>query len=352
MPGKSIILCFDGTWNTPSESASPSKDDSTNVVRFFERVCRTAPDGRQQVKWYNPGVGTEWGNRIRGGAFGLGLDVHIMEGYRELIKNYQEGDDVYLVGFSRGAYTARSLVGLVRNCGLLCSEDDRLIERAYAMYRSRDDVDSEDATAFRRANSRKIPIKFVGVWDTVGALGVPLHYFRRFDAQQYSFHDTKLSSMVQNAFHALAVDEHREPFAATLWGPQDSRDRECHQVVEQVWFSGSHGDIGGGYPGSHPISDLTLRWMQKKAAGCGMAVEYIRLPPEYAVLVCELHDSFRHFLVGAFRFFRCRYYRAVGQAGGGPQAVDISVGRRMTQRSDYRPKNEGLLETAATSDAW
>ena len=272
MAAKNIVLCFDGTWNTPPDSASPSEDNSTNVLQFFERVCATAPNGRQQIKWYNQGVGTEWLNRIRGGAFGLGLDAHITEGYRQLIRNYQDGDDVYVVGFSRGAYTARSLVGLVRNCGLLRSEDECLIDRAYAMYRSRDNVDSEHARAFRRANSRDVPIKFVGVWDTVGALGIPMESFRDFDAPLYSFHDTKLSSIVQNAFHAIAVDEHRKPYAATLWGKQDSRDTARGQTLEQVWFSGSHGDVGGGYPGRHPISDLTLRWMQKKAAECGLAV--------------------------------------------------------------------------------
>ncbi|MEN6621988.1 MAG: DUF2235 domain-containing protein, partial [Smithella sp.] len=165
MKKKSIILCFDGTWNTPGHESSPAEDDSTNVFRFYERISDANDDGHAQLKWYNKGVGTEWMNRVRGGAFGLNLDNHILDGYRFLIQNLKENDDLYLIGFSRGAYTARSLAGLIRNSGLLKNEDDDLIDRAYGIYRSRAGVDSEHATAFRKANSREISIKFIGVWD-------------------------------------------------------------------------------------------------------------------------------------------------------------------------------------------
>ena len=123
---KNIVLSFDGTWNTPGQAEDPTEDDSTNVFRFHERVSAANTEGRAQFKWYNMGVGTEWLNRIRGGAFGLRLDQHIKDGYRVLIENYEEGDDIYLTGFSRGAYTARSLVGLIRNSGLLKNADDDL----------------------------------------------------------------------------------------------------------------------------------------------------------------------------------------------------------------------------------
>jgi uncharacterized protein (DUF2235 family) len=354
MPSKNIVLCFDGTWNTPAPTASAAEDNSTNVFRFYERVAVTNAEGRQQVKWYNQGVGTEWLHRIRGGAFGLHLDEHIKDGYRQLIQDYEEGDDIYVVGFSRGAYTARSLVGLIRNVGLLRKSNmtDDLLDRAYAIYRSKEQVDSEHASAFRRANSREIKIKFVGVWDTVGALGVPLKSFAEFDAEAYGFHDTKLSSIVQNAYHAIAIDEHREPYAASLWGLQDSRDRAKGQTLEQLWFSGAHADIGGGYPGEHPVSDLTLRWLQKKAAKCGLGVEIIPAPNENIVLDCNLHDSFREFLGGLFSMFSRRYYRPIGQEDGGPQTVDRSVPKRMVVRIDYRPKNSGLFNVQEQSDAW
>lgn len=352
MANKNIVLCFDGTWNTPGDSASPTEDESTNVFEFYERVSATTEDGRKQFKWYNKGVGTEWFNRVRGGAFGLGLDKHIMDGYKILIQNYEDGDDIYLIGFSRGAYTARSLVGLIRNSGLLKNEDEDLIQRAYAVYRSREDVDSEHAMAFRRANSRDINIKFVGVWDTVGALGVPLASFANFDAQQYGFHDTKLSSIVLNAYHAIAVDENREPYAATLWGPQDARDKAKGQILEQEWFSGAHADIGGGYPGQHPIATLTLRWMQKKASLCALDVQLIPLPNEDKLLGSDIHDSFREFLGGVFSHFISRYYRSVGLQDDGPQTVDKSVRKRFVLRSDYRPKNKGLFDIQEIEDAW
>jgi uncharacterized protein (DUF2235 family) len=352
MPNKNIVLCFDGTWNTPGSIASPAEDVSTNVFRFYERVSAVTEDGREQFKWYNRGVGTEWMNRIRGGAFGLNLDQHIMEGYRTLIDHYREGDDVYLVGFSRGAYTARSLAGLIRNCGLLMNADDELIKRAYSIYRSRDEVDSEHAQAFRRANSREILLKCVAVWDTVGALGVPLKPFAEFNAEEYGFHDTKLSSIIRNAFHAIAVDEHREPYAATLWQPQDSKDMAAGQKLEQVWFSGAHADVGGGYEGDHPVADLTLRWMQKKVYACGLQVQIIPAPDEPGLISSPLHDSFREFLGGIFSWFSRRYYRPIGRPEEGPQAVDEAVCRRAAVRPEYRPKNKGLFDAPQTRDAW
>jgi uncharacterized protein (DUF2235 family) len=349
---KNIVLCFDGTWNTPGDRVSPAEDDSTNVFRFFERVNATTDDGRPQVKWYNQGVGTEWMNRVRGGAFGLGLDRHILDGYRKLIEVHEDGDDVFVVGFSRGAYTARSLVGLIRNCGLLRAMDGILIDRAYEIYRSGDRVDSEHALAFRRANSREIRIKFVGVWDTVGALGIPLQSFKDFNAEQYAFHDTKLSSIVANAFQAVAVDEHRAPYQATMWGAQDARDRAQGQVLEQVWFSGAHADVGGGYKGGHPIADLTLRWMQKKALGCGLALQLRPHPDRRTAVISDLHDSFADFLGGFFSFFQRRHYRQMGKADQGPQFLDATVKERMTTRTDYRPRNDDLYGVPESDDAW
>jgi uncharacterized protein (DUF2235 family) len=353
MGNKNIVLCFDGTWDVPGKSASVAEDASTNVWQFFERVSKVAAQGKEQIKWYNEGVGTGWLNRVGGGAFGLGLDKHVMDGYRKLIELYEPGDDVYVVGFSRGSYTARSLVGLLRNSGLLNKgSDDRMVEWAYAIYRSKEDVDSEHAAAFRRANSRDIEVKFVGVWDTVGALGVPLKPFSDFDAEQYSFHDTKLSSLVQNAYQALALDEHREPFAPTLWSSQEPREIARGQTLEQVWFSGAHADVGGGYPGDHPVAHLGLRWMLKKASVCGLGVEMIPMPGETDILKCELHDSFRSFLHGTYPLFHKRYYRAVGQTGEGPQAVDGLVLKRIASRPDYRPKNQGVLVAPVCNAGW
>lgn len=351
MASKNIVLCFDGTWNVPNtQDTNPAEDHSTNVWRFHNSVLPGNAQNREQFRWYNEGVGTEWLNRVRGGAFGLRLDEHIKDGYRKLIENYREGDDIYLLGFSRGAYTARSLVGLIRNSGLLRAADRELIETAYANYRSKQDVDSEQAIAFRKAHSREVMIKFVGVWDTVGALGIPIRSAGEFNAHEYGFHDTKLSSIVQNAYHALAVDENREPYQATLWGPQEAKDQAKGQKVEQVWFSGAHADVGGGYLGEHPVADLSLRWMQQKASVCGLGLNMVAAPSEGSILACELHDSFREFLGGFFSMFSHRYYRAIGQASDGIQNAHQLVRKRVAARTDYRPKNTGLFDIGECAD--
>ena len=117
---KRIVICFDGTWNKPADEALPTEQQvETNVSRFHKAVLPQGADGVEQVKWYDEGVGTHWYDRFIGGAIGAGLDFNILEGYKFLAETYQDGDEVYILGFSRGAYTARSLVGLIRNCGVL-----------------------------------------------------------------------------------------------------------------------------------------------------------------------------------------------------------------------------------------
>src|SRR5262249_39840724 len=145
---------------------------------------------------------------------------------------------------------------------------DRLME-AYELYRTRDaSPDSIRAQNFREKHkSRIIEIIFLGVWDTVGALGIPVESFDEFNKEQFEFHDTELSGIVRNAFHALATDEHRQPYAATLWDPKKKLD----QVVEQRWFLGAHADVGGGYK-DRQLSDITLNWMQLRAQACGLEV--------------------------------------------------------------------------------
>src|SRR5690606_9553675 len=135
-------------------------------------------DGRAQLKWYETGVGTRWYDKLRGGIFGVGLSRKIQEGYRQLVQLYEEGDQVFIFGFSRGAYSARSLVGMTRNCGLLPPERNLRLSEPYSLHRPRDEgADSENARFFRRQHSREIPIPYLGVWDTVGALGIPVQSF-------------------------------------------------------------------------------------------------------------------------------------------------------------------------------
>ena len=191
-----LALCFDGTWN--------SYESNTNVSRIFEAIADRHTRCDEQLKFYDEGVGTNWGTKVLGGAFGVGLSRNVLEGYCWLINTYRPGelnaddggtepfsmgDELYLFGFSRGAYTARSLAGLINRCGipkreLLDGQQATLVsdvvKKAWALYEKDFATDTGlearqqiECVAFRKKHSHTVLIKFVGVWDTVGALGVP-----------------------------------------------------------------------------------------------------------------------------------------------------------------------------------
>ena len=293
---KRIVICFDGTWSKPADEALPADGRvETNVCRFYESIKDKAADGTKQVKWYDEGVGTKWYDRFIGGSIGAGLELNIVQGYEHLAQQYEAGDEVYVLGFSRGAYTARSLVGMIRNCGLIYPKHLALrVGMAYGIYRTRgDNVDSFTAKTFRAAFCREIKIKFIGVWDTVGALGIPLTVLKDVNMKFYEFHDTKLSTIVENAYHALAIDEHRQDYLATLWNP----DTAPQQKLEQRWFVGAHCDVGGGYK-DRRLSDLTLSWMQQKASALGLALDPVQVGAKN--YLGDWTDSYGKFLGGLY----------------------------------------------------
>jgi uncharacterized protein (DUF2235 family) len=333
---KNVVLLFDGTWNKPSDENRPEHNTDTNVRRFFKSIKPQAENGREQVAWYNAGVGTEFLNRIRGGAFGQGIDAHICDGYRELCRQYEPGDNVFILGFSRGAYTARSLVGMVRKCGLLKSDSTENIGRAYALYRDSTikpgDPGSQD---FRTRESAEITIHFLGVWDTVGALGIPVELLEQRNLMRYQFHDTRLSGIVSNAFHAIAIDEHRHTFQPTLWEVDASRP---DQRVEQVWFPGAHADVGGGYV-NQPLSNPPLRWMQKRACECGLDLRQIEEGGSEEYL-SPATDSYVQFLGGAYAQLHDRYLRPVSP-GKNAERIHWTVVKRLDD-TRYSPRNPGL----------
>jgi uncharacterized protein (DUF2235 family) len=335
---KRIVLCFDGTWNKPADENLRAADQvETNVCRFYKSIEELGADGARQMKWYDEGVGTNWYDRFVGGAVGVGLEKNILDGYKFLAKEYEDGDEVYVLGFSRGAYTARSLVGLIRNCGLV--KNKRLpvrIAMAYGIYRTRNDgPDSPTALQFKARFSREIKIKFLGVWDTVGALGIPLDLLKSLNMQFYEFHDTKLSKIVENAYHAVAIDEHRIDYDACLWTP----DVKPAQTLEQRWFVGAHCDVGGGYE-DRRLSDMTLRWMQDKAAAAGLAVTPVSVSADNYRGVFT--DSYAEFLKGIYAQKNPRHYRAISATPFGNECVDESVHRRRREDRDYEPQNNGL----------
>ncbi|MEZ4599917.1 MAG: DUF2235 domain-containing protein [Syntrophotaleaceae bacterium] len=334
---KKIVISFDGTWNTPDTGKDVDGDSSTNVWKLHDAVHPVDDAGIEQRKWYEEGVGTKWYNKIRGGAFGVGLSEKIQLGYKHLARTYEEGDQIYIFGFSRGAYSARSLVGLIRNAGLLRKEHIRRVAAAYSLYRTRDEgADSENAQFFRRSFSREVNIHFLGVWDTVGALGIPVESFDWFNKAYYQFHDTVLSGIVKNAYHAVAVDEHRKSYECTLWDPRE----KPNQTVEQIWFSGAHANVGGGYADNR-LSDISLAWMAGKARKCGLALDETKISPVPAELP-PVTDSYRQFLGGAYCKFEPRFYRTLGATPYGQEQVDETVIRRARLDPNYRPKNHVL----------
>ena len=270
---KRIITCSDGTWNKPNELVN-RVITPTNVWKFYELLASTDKSGTVQVSFYDEGVGTNWYDALPGGILGMGINLNIIQAYQFIAENYEPGDEIYLFGFSRGAYTARSVAGFIRNSGLLRKEYSDKLEEAFILYKRRDDnslPDADEALKFKNSYCYdNVRIKFIGVWDTVGALGIPLEVFDTInrDLLDCRFHDVELSSYVDYAYHAVAIDEHRKPFMPTLW-EQQQKGIDAHQVMEQMWFSGAHRDVGGGY-NEQGLSDGALQWLIQKAEQVGL----------------------------------------------------------------------------------
>ena len=337
---KRIITCSDGTWNRPNVTEE-GVAIRTNVQKIFAAINKIDKSGGKniyQLKYYDEGVGAK-GNMLKrffNGATGKGIDDNILNAYKFIIWNYDPGDELYIFGFSRGAYTARSLAGLIRNCGILKDNNLDLINEAYSIYRNRTSPDyapegivakkfrEQYAYPFDKNNFR---IKLVGVWDTVGSLGIPLAWFQFYNKMKYAFYDTKLSSMIEYAYHALAVDEKRGNFKPTLWEESDNKivpGDHIQQTVEQRWFAGVHSNIGGGYA-DEGLSDITLSWMITKAKALGLSfdADYMNncIKPDAAGV---LYDS------DAFPFCLTKnYIRPIEGTTNYQQVIDDSVCERM-----------------------
>jgi uncharacterized protein (DUF2235 family) len=265
---KKLILFADGTWNKP-EQKDRDRVSPSNVVKMARAVEAYDSNGLEQRRFYDRGVGTEGGLLIKlaGGITGLGISQNIKDLYEFLINNYESEDFVYCFGFSRGAYTVRSLSGLLYKCGLLKKEFSNKIKEAYRLYKKRNlSADSPKIAEFRHKYSIDCNIYFLGVWDTVGSLGLPIPGLRLLTRPFYKFHNEKLSPVVQNAFQALAIDEQRKHFTPSIWKKEGV---QADQKVEQVWFPGVHTNIGGGYVDAG-LSDIAFLWMKKKAEQCSL----------------------------------------------------------------------------------
>jgi uncharacterized protein (DUF2235 family) len=259
-PPRRLVLCCDGTWNS-----ADGGEAATNVVRMARCVRPTASNGATQIVYYHPGVGTGNGlDRLIGGVTGVGLARNVRDAYAFIVNNYVPGDEIFLFGFSRGAYTARSVSGLIDEIGLLAERDMGGFLDAWAFFRMPDEQKSRHQAAFERrfqGRATNVPIRCIGVWDTVGALGIPANRLLgrlQLCRANYRFLSVKLCPAVEHAFQALAIDERRQAFAPAVW--QRDPAAPSSQIVRQVWFAGVHADIGGGYE-QHGAADLSFLWM-------------------------------------------------------------------------------------------
>jgi Uncharacterized alpha/beta hydrolase domain (DUF2235) len=258
---KNLVLCLDGTWN------SDDGKEITNIVRIRDLIDPKffSPDGKEiwsQRVYYDTGVGTglSLGDKYVGGGTGAGLEDKIRQAYRFLSQHDETGLAIYIFGFSRGAFTARSLAGFLGSGGLLrpehCTRDNE--NRAWAIYRT--PPGERFPSEQRELNKLVFPdvrIRCLGVFDTVGSRGIPTELFNTMNRRKYGFHDVTLGSNIDHALHALAIDELRGPFGASVWQYPNHKNNIS---VEQVWFPGVHANVGGGYLETG-ISDLTLGWM-------------------------------------------------------------------------------------------
>lgn len=379
---KRLAVFLDGTWNRP--------DSNTNVWRLKTMVAPIDPHGTPQLSWYDTGVGTRWSDRIRGGALGIGLDSNIRQAYQWLIEQYEPDDELFLFGFSRGAYTARSLAGLLVRCGLLWPGASINVPRLFQRYRLRtatplwklvrrrdrnEHISPDDQ--YLLANVRQVRIRTIGVWDTVGALGIPFGNVPGIGRKAFQFHHTRPSKRFDNLFQALAVDEHRKAYSASLWtqfvpdrramtgAPTDRGDEsEVSEEpvasrpawgphIEQRWFAGAHANVGGGYE-DDALASIPLAWLQQKAALTGLHFRRAVQPGSDDHLA-PIVDSFKEFLGGLYRIarFNRRYYRPIaigmhrteaadgtpGKAGPVNETVDASILRRWQADPAYRPPN-------------
>lgn len=379
---KNIVVLSDGT------GQDGGRGHDSNIYKLYRMLeDRT----ENQIVYYDQGLGTDW-RRVSGNAFGVGFSQNIVQLYRFIFENYNAGDKIFLFGFSRGAATVRSLASFIHYFGILSKSRSILIRRAYKLYGTGlqpgtqgDEVVSEEDTKeliqklvdrgnqiindtsyqiyrtlrkdlSERANQFTIAhpsmwaeIEFLGVWDTVPALGVvPLAglnlFLDRIPWWKHSFHDFALHRSVRNAYQALSIDDDREWFLPTIWNQYGDKDK---QKIKQVWFSGSHTDVGGGYAEAG-LSDIALEWMTQKAVSHGLKL-YLGSRKYWNFCIApDATDLFHPPRSGFGRVFKAgkrdKVWDKKAAVNFGPPVIHESVLERARQDPNYRPwilKNYG-----------
>jgi hypothetical protein len=289
---KRIVICADGTWNLRDQVEDGGRRRPTNVTKIARAVRLRDDKGVDQVVFYHDGIGTRGPlDKLTGGAFGSGMAENVRNLYRSIVYNYADGDELFFFGFSRGAFTVRTLAGFMNHVGLIDKDADYFLPEIYACYEKRRPPGSKQwQTAFAHVNSvRKCPeIKFIGVWDTVGALGAPGLIGKAaslVNGNKYAYHQVGLHPHIRNAYHALAIDERRRPFKPTLFEATGWTG-----TLEQAWFPGVHCNVGGGY---YPdgLANEPLHWIAEKAEALGLALDEKYLAPFLPCLNSKRHNS-------------------------------------------------------------
>lgn len=339
---KRIVICADGTWNVRDQIDSQTgKRRPTNVTKIARAICPRDAHGIDQVVYYHDGIGTAGPlDKASGGAFGHGIGDNIRDLYRFIVYNYEPGDELFFFGFSRGAFTVRTLAGFMYSIGLVEKDDDYFVPDLYACYeKSKGAGTPEWAKAHRKIQGKRPcpPIKMIGVWDTVGALGAPGLLGQIFNSKKYAYHDVGLNSTIANAYHALAIDERRTPFKPTLW----ERPAGWTGQLEQAWFPGVHSNVGGGYS-PDGLANESLHWIVEKAEVLDLEVDDTYLGYFRPCFNSVLHDS----MSLKYKVFGV-HQRLIGQCLEHGETVHQAALDRRHLLADYRsPKLEKYLAMA------
>lgn len=364
MTSKNIALFFDGTWNKP--------ETNTNVHKGFKPLAQNEVQSNgQQLTKYIPGVGSARWTWLRGGAFGKGIRKNIVDGYNFLAENYVEGDRIYLFGFSRGAYTARSLAGMIVRYGLVEKNAPISAARVFNIYTKGEqarqitklwDVEPKDmneAETLISKYSHRVNIQFMGLWDTVGMIGVPEG--DRFGwNNEHKFHHQNVSTLYQNIAHALSINENRGLYKPTLffkYEPNSATEEDKRKAlarferrVEQRWFSGSHGCVGGS--AGNPNEVIPLAWVYRKAQQSGLLLDQ-EIDTSPTTADGAITDSYKTSFLGIPALFTKRHHRPIGRGVITREGysltcineqIDGSVFARCRADPNYRPPN--LVEWA------
>ena len=334
--GRNLVLLMDGTGN------EPSLDRDTNVLRLYDRIVGQ-PD---QLVWYDAGVGTvgsskaltpigRWTSKIAGLAFGYGLKDNLVEAYRFVMDNWEPDDQIYVLGFSRGAYSARALCGFLYQMGLLRQEHSNMIPYAlkHFWWNASTDVTSKkwsDAEKFSKQFARKgfgrrrlRSVHFLGIWDTVNATG----YLRPPLVLPW----TSALPMARKAFHAVSIDERRRPYEPTLIDLEAVKERPAD--LNEVWFAGVHSDVGGTFKDDHRLADITFRWMLDAATANGLRWDG-KIDDDLGLHTSDATDSVIHDMGWKWKITTLFHHREIRPATA---RIHESVIVRKDARDDYRP---------------